>query len=77
MIFRHFEEYEAVASALPIEDGFQAVIAVKTRDPDARPVVHALADGHLYDLAFEAEEVAHAALAKVKEVSSGGDLLWE
>lgn len=77
MIFRHFEHYEAVASALPVGDGYQAVIAVKTRDPDARPVVHTLAEGHRYDLAFEAEEVAHAALAKLKEISREGELLWE
>ena len=77
MIFRHFEHYEAVASALPVEDGYQAVIAVKTRDPDSRPVVHTLAEGHRYDLAFEAEEVAHAALAKLKEISREGELLWE
>lgn len=77
MIFRHFEHYEAVASALPVEGGYQAVIAVKTRDPDAKPVVHALAEGHRYDLAFEAEEIAHAALAKVREISEAGDLLWE
>lgn len=77
MIFRHFEHYEAVASALPVEDGYQAVIAVKARDPDARPVVHTLAEGHRYDLAFEAEEVAHAALAKLKEISREGELLWE
>ena len=77
MIFRHFEHYEAVASALPVEDGYQAVIAVKTRDPDARPVVHTLAEGHRYDLAFEAEEVAHAALAKLKEISREGELLWD
>ncbi|KHL69974.1 hypothetical protein SF06_10640 [Pseudomonas flexibilis] len=77
MIFRHFEHYEAVASALPVEDGYQAVIAVKTRDPGARPVVHTLAEGHRYDLAFEAEEVAHAALAKLKEISREGELLWE
>ena len=77
MIFRHFERYEAVASALPVEGGYQAVIAVKTRDPDAKPVVHTLAEGHRYDLAFEAEEGAHAALAKLKEVSGQGELLWE
>lgn len=77
MIFRHFEHYEAVASALPVEGGYQAVIAVKTRDPDARPKVHVLADGHRYDLAFEAEEVAHAALARVREVNAEGELLWE
>lgn len=77
MIFRHFEHYEAVASALPVEDGYQAVIAVKTRDPGAKPLVHALAEGHVYDLASEAEEVAHAALVKVKEVSGAGELLWE
>ncbi|MNJ71712.1 hypothetical protein D3C77_682860 [compost metagenome] len=53
------------------------MIAVKTRDPDARPVVHTLAEGHRYDLAFEAEEVAHAALAKLKEISREGELLWE
>ena len=77
MNFRHFQHYEAVASALPVDGGYQAVIAVKTRDPDAKPITHLLAGGHLYDLAFEAEEVAHAALAKLKEVSGEGQLLWE
>lgn len=77
MIFRHFDRYEAVASALPVEGGFLAVIAVKARDSEAKPVVHTLANGHVYDLSFEAEEIAHAALAKVKEVGVEGSLLWE
>lgn len=77
MIFKHFEHHEAVASALPVEGGYQAVIAVKTRDPEAKPVVHPLAEGRRYGMAFEAEEVAHAALAKVKGVGVEGQLLWE
>jgi len=34
MARKHFEKFEAISSAVPAEDAFEAVIAIKRRDSD-------------------------------------------
>jgi hypothetical protein len=77
MARKHFENHEAISSAVPANDGFEAVIAVKRRGTDENAHVTKVANGRQYDLASEAEVAAEAALTKVAEVSEEGELIWE
>jgi len=77
MARKHFEKFEAISSAVPAEDAFEAVIAIKRRDSDEDVQVFKVADGRRYDLASEADAIAEAALTKVIEVSDEGQLIWE
>lgn len=77
MARKHFENYEAISSAVPAGDAFEAVIAVKRRDTDESAHVFTVANGRRYDLASEADVAAEAALTKVREVDSNGELIWE
>lgn len=77
MARKHFSEFDAISSAVPAGETFEAVIAVKRRDTDDSARVHKVAEGQHYDLASEADAVAEAALTKVIEVSEEGDLIWE
>ncbi|KJH80819.1 hypothetical protein MCB86_03580 [Pseudomonas sp. KSR10] len=77
MARKHFENHEAISSAVPADDGFEAVIAVKRRGTEENAQVFKVANGRRYDLASEAETAAEAALTKVTEVSDEGELIWE
>ncbi len=77
MARKHFENHEAISSAVPAEDGFEAVIAVKRRGTDENAHVFTVANGRRYDLASEADVAAEAALTKVREVNDDGELIWE
>ena len=77
MARKHFEKYEAISSAVPAEDAFEAVIAVKRRDTDDNAQVFKVANGRRYDLASEADVAAEAALTKVREINDEGELIWE
>lgn len=77
MARKHFENHEAISSAVPASGGFEAVIAVKRRGTDGNARVFRVANGQRYDLASEADVAAEAALTKVREVSSDGELIWE
>lgn len=77
MARKHFEHYEAISSAVPVEEAFEAVIAVKRRGSDENAQVFRVANGRRYDLASEADVAAEAALTKVREVSDTGELIWE
>lgn len=77
MARKHFENYEALSSAVPAEDAFEAVIAVKRRGTDESAQVFKVANGRRYDLASEADVAAEAALTKVREISDDGQLIWE
>ncbi len=66
MARKHFEKFEAISSAVPAEDAFEAVIAIKRRDSDEDVHVFKVADGRRYDLASEADAIAEAALTKEK-----------
>ncbi|NKQ09710.1 hypothetical protein [Pseudomonas sp. SST3] len=77
MARKHFENHEAISSAVPAEGGFEAVIAVKRRDTDENARVVTVANGRRYDLASEADVAAEAALTKVREVNDDGELIWE
>lgn len=77
MARKHFENYEAISSAVPADDRFEAVIAVKRRGTDDNAQIFKVANGRQYDLASEADVAAEAALTKVREVSDEGELIWE
>lgn len=77
MARKHFENHEAISSAVPVDDGFEAVIAVKRRGTEDSARVFKVANGRHYDLASEAEVAAEAALTKVREVSNDDELIWE
>lgn len=77
MARKHFEKFEALSTAVPADDAFEAVIAVKRRDSDETARVHEVANGQRYDLASEADTAAEAALTKVVEVSDDGELIYE
>ncbi|RRV38608.1 hypothetical protein EGJ12_07655 [Stutzerimonas stutzeri] len=77
MARKHFEKFEAISSAVPAGDAFEAVIAIKRRDSDEDVQVFKVADGRRYDLASEADAIAEAALTKVIEISDEGQLIWE
>lgn len=78
MARKHFENYEAISSAVPADDAFEAVIAVKRRDTDENARVFKVANGRRFDLASEADVAAEAALSKVREVNDDdGELIWE
>lgn len=77
MARKHFEHYEAISSAVPVDGAFEAVIALKRRDSDENAQVVTVANGRRYDLASEADSAAEAALTKVREISEGGELIWE
>ncbi|MBB2895948.1 hypothetical protein [Pseudomonas sp. AS2.8] len=77
MAIKHFNHHEAISSAVPAEQGFEAVIAVKARREDAHPVFHKVATERHFDLASEAEEAADAALNRVTEIGDDDELLWD
>jgi len=77
MARKHFENFEAISSAVPAGDAFEAVIALKRRDGDEHLHIFKVANGRTYALASEAEAIAEAALTKVIEVSDEGQLIWE
>lgn len=77
MARKHFKLYEAVSSAMPVEDTYEAVIAVKRRDSEDEARFHTVAYGRQYDLLSEAEEAAEAALTKVLEIDEQGGLIFE
>ncbi len=77
MARKHFEHHEAISSAVPADDRFEAVIAVKRRGTDDTARVFTVANGQRYDLASEADVAAEAALTKVREVDDDGELIWE
>ncbi|ACO78031.1 hypothetical protein AvCA_18180 [Azotobacter vinelandii CA] len=77
MARKHFAKFDAISSAVPVDDVFEAVIAVKRRGVDENARVHKVANGQRYDLASEADAAAEAALSKVVEVRDDGELLWE
>ena len=77
MARKHFKQFDALSSAVPDGDAYQAVIAVKRRDTDEQARVHQVANGQRYDLASEADTAAEAALVKVVEVSDEGELIFE
>jgi len=77
MARKHFENYEAISSAVPAEDAFEAVIAVKRRGTDENAHVVKVANGRRFDLASEADVAAEAALTKVREINDEGELIWE
>ncbi|MCG7373648.1 hypothetical protein MHL40_13340 [Pseudomonas luteola] len=77
MAIKHFEHFEAISSAVPAQDGFEAVIGVKAREEGSQPHFHRVATERHFDLASEAEEAADAALSRVVEVAEDGSLIWE
>ncbi|GAB3390609.1 hypothetical protein [Azotobacter armeniacus] len=77
MARKHFAKFDAISSAVPVDEAFEAVIAVKRRGVDENARVHHVANGQRYDLASEADAVAEAALTKVIEVRDDGELIWE
>lgn len=77
MARKHFAQFEAISSAVPADDAYEAVIAVQRRGTDEHVLVFKVANGRRYDLASEAEVAAEAALTKVREVSDEGELIWE
>ena len=77
MARKHFEKFEAISSAVPVDDAFEAVIAVKRRDGDDSLHIFKVANSRRYDLASEAEVAADAALTKVVEISDEAELIWE
>ncbi|TWI53157.1 hypothetical protein IQ22_03004 [Pseudomonas duriflava] len=77
MAIKHFEHFEAISSAVPADEGFDAVIGVKARTEDSPPRFHRVATERHFDLASEAEEAADAALSRVAEIAENGDLIWE
>lgn len=77
MARKHFEHFEAISSAVPADDAYEAVIAVQRRGTDEHVLVFKVANGRRYDLVSEADVAAEAALTKVREVSDEGELIWE
>lgn len=77
MARKHFENHEAISSAVPASSGFEAVIAVKRRGTDENAQIFKVANGQCYDLASEADVAAEAALTKVREIGPDGGLIWE
>jgi hypothetical protein len=77
MARKHFENFEAISSAVPADGAFEAVIALKRRGTDDNAHVITVANGRRYDLASEADVAAEAALTKVREISEDGELIWE
>ena len=77
MARRHFAKFDAISSAVPADDAFEGVIAVKRRGTDEHARVHQVANGQRYDLMFEANAAAEAALTRVVEVGDDGELIWE
>lgn len=77
MARKHFDKFEAVSAAVPADDAFEAVIAIKRRNSDEEARIFKVANGQRYDLAYEADVVAEAALNKLREISDTGELIWE
>lgn len=77
MARKHFQEFEAISSAMPAGADYEAVIAVKRRSDDSRPRFHRVGYGQRFHRLLDAEEVAEAALTKVVEVDSDGELIME
>lgn len=77
MARKHFQNYEAISSAMPAGNDYEAVIGVKRRDDDSRPRFHVVGYGQRFHRVLEAEEVAEAALTKVLEVDEEGGLIME
>lgn len=77
MARKHFDKFEAVSAAVPADDAFEAVIAIKRRNSDEEAKIFKVANGQRYDLAYEADVVAEAALNKLREISDTGELIWE
>lgn len=77
MARKHFQRFEAISSAMPAGEAYEAVIAVKRRDDDSEPRFHRVGYGQHFNRVFEAEEVAEAALTKVVEIDDDGGLIME
>ena len=77
MARKHFQHYEAISSAMPAGNAYEAVIGVKRRGDDSRPRFHVVGYGQRFRRVLEAEEVAEAALTKVLEVDENGALIME
>lgn len=77
MARKHFARYEAISSAVPVEDAYEPVIAIKRRGTDEKARIHAISTGKHYHFASEADAIAEAALTKVMEVSDTGELIFE
>jgi hypothetical protein len=77
MARKHFQQYEAISSAMPAGNDYEAVIGVKRRGDDTRPRFHVVGYGQRFHRLTEAEEVAEAALTKVVEVDEDGGLIME
>lgn len=77
MARKHFDKFEAVSAAVPADDAFEAVIAIKRRNSDEEAKIFKVANGQRYDLAYEADVVAEAALNKLRDISDTGELIWE
>ncbi|MCQ4265936.1 hypothetical protein NAV28_01780 [Pseudomonas stutzeri] len=77
MARRHFEHFEALSSAIPLEDGYQAIIAVQRRGSDEHVHIVKVADGRRFDLQSEAQSVAEAPLNRLREIDANGEPIWE
>lgn len=76
MARREFQRFEAVSAMVPGEGGYSAAIAVKHLHAGGAPRFHTVLDGQVFTTAMAADDAACAALARLRDVSEDGELLW-
>lgn len=76
MARREFQRFEAVSAMVPGEGGYSAAIAVKHLHAGGTPRFHKVLDGQLFKSALAADDAACAELARLRDISQDGELLW-
>lgn len=76
MARREFQRFEAVSAMVPGEGGYSAAIAVKQRHAGGTPHFHKVLDGQLFKSALAADDAASGELARLRDISEDGELLW-
>ncbi|HKS14523.1 MAG TPA: hypothetical protein VJS90_15950 [Pseudomonas sp.] len=76
MARREFQRFEAVSAMVPGEGGYSAAIAVKHLHAGGAPQFHKVLEGQVFKTAMAADDAACAELARLRDVSEDGELLW-
>ncbi|MDF2487543.1 MAG: hypothetical protein K0S77_165 [Pseudomonas sp.] len=76
MARREFQRFEAVSAMVPGEGGYSAAIAVKHLHGGGTPRFHKVLDGQLFKSALAADDAACVQLARLRDISQDGELIW-
>ncbi|CAG8866669.1 hypothetical protein PS627_02044 [Pseudomonas fluorescens] len=76
MARKEFQRFEAVSAMVPGEGGYSAAIAVKQLHGGGAPHFHKVLAGQVFKTAMAADDAACVELARLRDISEDGELLW-